>query len=249
MIQASENEAPCVLDGLVHDESSVEIREHATDTAGATELSSAMFHLFGYRMIPRIRDLGSRRLSVIEPSVDYAPLSCLIAGAADLTVVENHRDEVLRVAASLGAGLVPPSVILTKIAASPRQTGLAKALAETGRIERSIFICGWLLDPTLRRRPQAILNKGEGRHTVARAVFLHPLGELRSRIAETMPYRASGLNLVVNAIILWNTVYPSRAISFVQRQGIEISRHVSRPGRPAAVRPHRAHRRLSLERN
>jgi len=37
-----------------------------------------------------------------------------------------------------------------------------------------------------------------------------------------MAYRASGLNLVVNAIILWNTVYLSRAVSFVQGQGIEI---------------------------
>jgi len=222
MIQASENEAPYVLDGLVHNESSVEIREHATDTAGATELSFAMFHLFGYRLIPRIRDLGSRRLFVIEPSVDYAPLSSLIGGAADLTVVENHWDEVLRVAASVGAGLVPPSVILKKIAASPRQNGLAKALGEIGRVERSIFICDWLLDPTLRRRSHAILNKGESRHALARAVFLHQLGELRSRIAETMAYRASGLNLVVNAIILWNTVYLSRAVSFVQGQGIEI---------------------------
>ncbi|WP_338885798.1 Tn3 family transposase [Xenorhabdus sp. TH1] len=36
MIQASESEAPYVLDGLLHNESSVEIHEHATDTAGAT---------------------------------------------------------------------------------------------------------------------------------------------------------------------------------------------------------------------
>ncbi len=54
----------------------------------------------------------------------YDPLSSLIGGTADLTVVENHWDDVLRVAASVGAGLVPPSVILKKIAASPRQNGL-----------------------------------------------------------------------------------------------------------------------------
>ncbi|MBN9921148.1 Tn3 family transposase, partial [Listeria monocytogenes] len=53
LISASESEAPYVLDGLVHNESSVEIHEHATDTAGATETIFAMFHLFGYRLIPR----------------------------------------------------------------------------------------------------------------------------------------------------------------------------------------------------
>ncbi len=137
-------------------------------------------------------------------------------------VIEQHWDEVLRLKASIGAGLVPPSVILKKLAASPRQNRLNQALREMGRIERSIFICDWLLDTKLRRRSHAVLNKGESRHALARAVFLHQLGELRNRVAETMAYRASGLNLVVNAIILWNTVlygmvadHSSRTISLL----------------------------------
>jgi len=40
---------------------------------------------------------------------------------------------------------------------------------------------------------------------LARAVFFHRLGELRDCTAEDMDHRASGLNLVVNAIVLWNT--------------------------------------------
>ncbi|WP_416775724.1 Tn3 family transposase [Xenorhabdus budapestensis] len=222
MIQASESEAPYVLDGLLHNESSVEIHEHATDTAGATETTFSMFHSFGYRLIPRIRNLGSRRLYVITPSEDYRPLDALIAGRARMDVIEQHWDEVLRLKASIGAGLVPPSVILKKLAASPRQNRLNQALREMGRIERSIFICDWLLDIRLRRRSHAILNKGESRHALARAIFLHQLGELRNRAAEAMAYRASGLNLVVNAIVLWNTVYLSRAVDYVRSQGIII---------------------------
>lgn len=222
MIQASESEAPYVLDGLLHNESSVEIHEHATDTAGATETTFSMFHAFGYRLIPRIRNLGNRRLFVIDPDPAYEPLHALIAGSVNMDVIEQHWDEILRLKASIGAGLVPPSVILKKLAASPRQNRLNQAMREMGRIERSIFICDWLLDTKLRRRSHAILNKGESRHALARAVFLHQLGELRNRIAETMAYRASGLNLVINAIILWNTVYLSRAVDYVRGQGIVI---------------------------
>ncbi|MBY4610850.1 transposase [Rhizobium sp. 9T] len=43
--------------------------------------------------------------------------------------------------ARIGAGLVQSSVILKKLAASPRQNRLNQALRERGRIERSIFIC------------------------------------------------------------------------------------------------------------
>jgi TnpA family transposase len=139
MIQASESEAPYVLDGLLHNESSVEIHEHATDTAGATETTFSMFHAFGYRLIPRIRNLGNRRLFVIDPDPAYEPLNALIAGAVNMDVVEQHWDEILRLKASIGAGLVPPSVILKKLAAAPRQNRLNQALREMGRIERSIF--------------------------------------------------------------------------------------------------------------
>ena len=133
-----------------------------------------------------------------------------------------HSPVTMRLKASIGAGLVPPSVILKKLAASPRQNRLNLALREMGRIERSIFICDWLLDTRLRRRSHAILNKGESRHALARAIFLHQLGEFRNRAAETMAHRASGLNLVVNAIILWNTVYLSRAVDYIRSQGIII---------------------------
>ena len=130
----------------------------------------------------------------------------MIGGTVDLGLVEENWDEVLRLAASIRAGTVPPSVILRKIAAFPRQNALSKALREIGRVERSIFMADWLMDLELRRRSHANLNKGESRHALARAVFFHRLGELRDRTAEAMAYRASGLNLVMNAIILWNTI-------------------------------------------
>ena len=135
----------------------------------------------------------------------------------------GNWDEVLRLAASIRAGTVPPSVILRKIAAFPRQNALSKALREIGRVERSIFMADWLMDLELRRRRHGNLNKGESRHALARAVFFHRLGELRDRTAEAMAYRASGLNLVVNAIILWNTTYLSRTIHYVRCQGVALT--------------------------
>ena len=86
------------------------ILEHATDTAGATEMIFAMFPQYGYRLTPRIRNLGDRKLFVISPSADYAPLAPLIGGTANLSPVEENWDEMLRLWASIGAGLVPPSV-------------------------------------------------------------------------------------------------------------------------------------------
>ncbi len=54
-------------------------------------------------------------------------------------------------------------------------------------------------------------EKGEARNSLARAVFFNRLGEIRDRSFEQQRYRASGLNLVTAAIVLWNTVYLERA--------------------------------------
>ena len=54
------------------------------------------------------------------------------------------------------------------------------------------------------------------------ADFLH--WQLRDRSFEAQRHRASGLNLVVAAIILWNTVYLERAIGALRQQGRQIGR-------------------------
>lgn len=110
------------------------------------------------------------------------------------------------------------SLILRKLSAYPRQNGLAVGLRELGRIERTLFTLEWLQDPALRRRVSAGLNKGEARNSLARAVFFYRLGEIRDRSYENQRYRASGLNLVVAAITLWNTVYLERAIAALRQQ-------------------------------
>ncbi|SAF49537.1 transposase [Enterobacter cloacae] len=70
---------------------------------------------------------------------------------------------------------------------------------------------------------QAGLNKGEARNALARAVFMHRLGEIRDRGLENQSYRASGLTLLTAAITLWNTVYIERAIESLKRKGLQIN--------------------------
>ena len=114
---------------------------------------------------------------------------------------------MLRLGASIRAGTVTASAMLKKLSAYPRQNGLAVALREIGRIERTLFTLEWLKSIDLRRRANAGLNKGEARNALARAIFFYRLGEMRDRSFESQAYRASGLNLLVAAIILWNTIY------------------------------------------
>ena len=219
VIAANASEAAHILDGLLHHESALDIREHYTDTAGAIDHVFGLCSLLGFRFAPRIRDLADRRIYVLDTRAEYKALTPIIGGAVDMRVVGDNWDEILRSGASIRAGTVAPSALMRRLAAYPRQNAIAKALREIGRLERTLFTLDWISDPALRRRANAGLNKGEARNALARAVFFHRLGEIRDRTFENQRYRASGLNLAVAAIILWNTVYLGRAVDELRSRG------------------------------
>ena len=79
---------------------------------------------------------------------------------------------ILRLAASIKTGAVTASLILKKLAAYSRQNGLALALRELGRLERTLFTLRWLEDPGLRRKANLELNKGEARNDPGSGGFL-----------------------------------------------------------------------------
>ena len=219
LINVGLRDSTYVLDGLLYHESDLRIEEHYTDTAGFTDHVFALMHLLGFRFAPRIRDLGETKLYLPNGDIDYVALKALIGGKVNIKQIRAHWDETLRLVTSIKHGTVTASLMLRKLGSYPRQNGLAVALRELGRIERTLFILDWLQSVELRRRVQAGLNKGEARNALARAVFFNRLGEIRDRGFEQQRYRASGLNLITAAIVLWNTVYLQRAVATLRDQG------------------------------
>jgi TnpA family transposase len=164
--------------------------------------------------------LKSRRLYRFGKASAYPTLEPLIAGRINTALIRTHWPEILQVAASIRTGTVTASLILRQLASYPRQNGLAAALL--WRLERTLFTLDWLEDRELRRQTSQELNKGETRNSLARAVFIHRLGEIRDRTYENQQHRASGLNLLVTAVILWNTRYLGCAIAAL-RQAEDVS--------------------------
>ena len=224
VISATMSEAPYVLDGLHHQAHQTDLRiaEHYTDTAGATDHVFGLCHLLGFRFAPRIKDLKDRKLYTIDKPSTYPLLEPLIGDTVETAAITSQWAELLRLKASIQAGVVVPSVILRKLAAAGSGNSLSRALRALGRIERTRFTLQWLSDPDLRQRSHAGLNKGEASNSLRRAVFFHRQGEIRDRTFENQSFRASGLSLITAAIVHWNTVYLDRAVQHLCAQGITI---------------------------
>jgi TnpA family transposase len=224
-------EAAYVIDELLYHEADMTIATHHTDGGGVSDHVFGLAHLLGFRFAPRIPNLAERRLYAFEPATRWPALAPFIAGRPDDKLIAAHWDDVLRLTASVRTGVVSASLMLKRLGSYPRQNGLALALREIGRIERTLYTLDWLEQPQLRRQATAELNKGESRNALARAVCFHRLGRLRDRTVEAQQHRASGLALVTAAIALWNTVYLGRALDAGHRRGEPV---------PDALLPHLA---------
>jgi TnpA family transposase len=140
VISCSPREALYVLDGLLDNNTILQIREHTTDTHGYTEIIFALCHLLGFYFMPRIRDRKDQQLYRLDRFVDYGVFTPLLTKTADLTIVEEQWDEMLRVALSLKQHTAPAHVIVQHLTNSFPADRLAKAFTNLGRIIKTQYI-------------------------------------------------------------------------------------------------------------
>lgn len=241
VIPATIRDATYVLDEILDNETELALLEHTTDTAGYTEIIFALFDLLGLQFAPRIRDLGDQRLYRIDRSNSYPHLEPLLTRTIKCDQIVQHWDDLLRLAGSLKLGWVTASLLIGKLQSFPRQNALAGALQEYGRLVKTLFILRYLQDETLRRRINLQLNKGESLHALRRFIFFANLGRLYRRQYEEQVNQASCLNLVTNAVVIWNTVYMTAVLEQLKKEGKPVNEadvvHLS-PARYEHINPY-----------
>jgi TnpA family transposase len=152
-----------------------------TDTGAYSDVVFGLFRLLGYRFSPRPADVGGTRFRRLDAQADYGLLNPISAHHLGLQKIEPHWDDMLRLAGSLKLGRVSASGIMRRLQVGDRPTRLAQTIAEFGRIDKTLHTLTYIDDEAKRRGTLTQLNRGEGRHSVARAVFHGKRGELRGR--------------------------------------------------------------------
>ena len=193
-----------------------------TDTGAYSDVVFGLFRLLGYHFSPRLADVGGTRFWRIDANADYGELNAIARQRISLDRIKAHWDDFLRLAGSLKLGRVPATGIMRTLQVGDRPTQLALALAEFGRIEKTLHTLNYIDDENRRRSILLQLNRGEGRHGLARDVFHVKRGELRQRYREGQEDQLSALGLVINIIVLWNTIYIDAALAQLRQEGYPV---------------------------
>jgi len=111
------------------------------------------------------------------------------------------------------------SLFISKLQSHPRQSNLAKAIQEYGKLIKSIYIPKYICREDQQRRVSLQLNKGEALHSLRGWLLFANEGKLRKSQLQDQATQASSLTLVTNAVIAWNTRYMQAVIAQLKEEG------------------------------
>lgn len=211
-----------ILGNLLEQKTVLKPQEVMSDTAGYSDVVFGLFHLLGYQFSPRIADLGQTRYWRMDRQAHYGDLNEVARHQINTGLIAAHWDDLLRVAASLKQGTVPAPDIMRVLGKNGSLSGLGKAVAELGRIAKTLFLLNYVQDESYRRKIQRQLNRGEARWSLARIMFHGQRGELRQRFREGMEDQLGALGIVINAVTLWNTRYLSASLDWIRELGLDV---------------------------
>ena len=241
VVPATIRDATYVLDAILDNATELAIVEHTTDTAGYTELVFALFDLLGMQFAPRLRDIGDQQLYRVSREQKARHLAPRFKGTIKQDLILRHWDDFLRLAGSLKLGWVTASLFISKLQAYPRQNVLTRALQEYGRLIKTLFILRYLESEDYRRQINAQLNKGESLHALREFLFVADKGVIRRKQEEAQTNQAMCLNLITNAVVVWNTVYMQAVLDSLRAEGRSVEEddvaHLS-PARFEHVNPY-----------
>jgi len=190
-----------------------------SDTGSYSDMVFGLLKLLGVAYRPELADLPDQKLWRINPTADYGPLDAAARGKIDLSKVERHWPDILRLVASVHSGEVSASDVMRILQRGGNPTQLGDALAHFGRIFKTLHVLSYVDKESYRRGIKRMRNLQEERHGLAKHVFHGRRGELHEAYHAGMEDQLGALGLVTNCLTLWNTVYLDMILDQLRASG------------------------------
>src|SRR5271165_2517139 len=193
-----------------------------TDTGSYSDLVFGIASLLGVDYRPALADLPDQKGWRTKADADYGPLNTFARGKLDLGKVRRHWGEILRLIATIYTSTVSASDLVRALQRGGHPTALGEAIATYGRIHKTFHLLQVIDSEAYRRGIKGMRNLQEGRHALAEKIFHGRRRELFQRYREGMEDQLGALGIVLNCVVLWNTVYIDAALNQLRAQGYPV---------------------------
>lgn len=218
----SSSEAASMIEGVLRHCTDAEVREQFTDSHGQTEVAFAFTHMLGFDLMPRIKAISTQRLYRADhgDAEDYPHLKPVLSHRViDWELIANQYDEIIKYATALRLGTASAEAILRRFTRTNVQHPTYRALAELGRVIKTIFLCRYLHGKDIRRQIHEGLNVMEHWNSANDFLFFARKGQMASNQKDDHEVSMLCLHLLQNSMVYINTLMIQRILARPHWQG------------------------------
>jgi TnpA family transposase len=204
-----------MIEGLIRHDTEMRVEKNFVDSHGQSEVAFAFCHLLGgVRLMPRLKRLKYERLYLPEASMsgDFPNLTGVLTCPIRWALIEQQYDEMVKHTVALKTGTATAEAILRRFNSYNRTHPTYKALAELGKVEKTIYLCGYLSSLSQRYEVQDGLNVVERWNGANDFICYGRHGIFASNSREQQEISVLALQLLQNCLMLINTILVERTI-------------------------------------